>query len=520
MIKSKEGIPERPGVYLFKTRKDKILYIGKAKNLKKRLEQYFQRVGDPVIRNLLNQADDIDYIITDDEKDALHLEYNFIHHYRPIYNIRLKDDKSFPSVEITVRDKYPAIYFARHPDSNSVVIGPITNSRKTRDLIDLVTRIFKLRSCSNTVFKQASACLYYYINRCSAPCIDDTQEQDYRLRVKQAIDFLKGHKKAVSALLEKRMRELAENLKFEEAQNTKEDIQLVTDFSLESYISSNVQADYDVIALHLHRNEVYITLFSVIGGRVKRRELFNLDTLLTEREEILKDFCLTFYHQHQNIPSLIVVPFEPADAAPLAAMLSEIAGRKIGIRVPRRGDRKKMLDLALKNLNFYVNKHKYEEVGESVKKQLRLTRFPVTIEGYDISHFSERERIGAVVVFVRGKPLKSRYRNYLIKQAAPGDTEAIREVLLRRFKKLQKHPDLLVIDGGKGQLGTAKEIKIQLGIESDIVAMAKGEERVFLEDGGSVIFPGDSAELFLFQNIRDEAHRRAITHHRQRREKI
>ncbi len=519
MVKSKEGIPEKPGIYLFKTQGDKILYIGKAKNLKKRVGQYFHRAADPVIRNLLNQADDIDYIVTDDEKDALHLEYNFIHHYQPAFNIRLKDDKSFPSIEISVQEEFPAIYFSRQPNRGSFVVGPITGARKTRDLIDLVTRIFKLRSCSHTIFKRSSACLYYYINRCSAPCIDKTQKQDYDEQVQNAIGFLKGHKEKVVALLKRKMRQLADELKFEEAQNIKEDIQLVKDFSLESYISSTVSVDYDVIALYQDQDEVFIILFSVVKGRVKGREFFNFNTLLDEKEEILKDFILTFY-KTQNIPRQIIVPFAPADAGAMSRMLTEVAGRKMEIRVPRRGDRQKMLALAVKNLNLYVNKYKYEVVGENIKGALRLSAFPVTIEGCDISHLSERERVGAVVVFTRGRPLKSCYRSYIIKEAAAGDTEAIKEVLGRRFKKLEKQPDLLMIDGGKGQLAAAKEVKEKLQIRSDIVALAKGEERIYLEQGGSVVFAEGSAERFLFQNIRDEVHRRAITHHRKRREKI
>lgn len=202
-------------------------------------------------------------------------------------------------------------------------------------------------------------------------------------------------------------------------------------------------------------------------------------------------------------------------------ILSESAGRKIEIKVPQRGDKKNMLQLAIKNLNHFVNKNNYDVVGTHIKDTLKLKRFPSLIEGYDISHLSERDRVGAVVVFARGKAIKSEYRNYIIKHAPPGDTEAMKEVLERRFKKKDAlHPDLLMIDGGLGQLSAALEIKQKLGITSDVVALAKKEERVFLEHGGSVLFPKGSPELFLFQNIRDDVHRRAVTHHRKRRQKI
>jgi excinuclease ABC subunit C len=502
-----------------------VLYIGKAKNLKKRVDQYFQRRDHLVIGNLLEQADHIETIITDDEKDALHLEYNLVHHYRPPFNIRLKDDKSFPMIEMSVSETFPGIYYSRQVKTGHFYVGPIVDARKTRDLIDIVTRLFKLRICTDNTFKRRTACLYYYIDRCSAPCIDKINPEAYRQSTESAIQLLKGKKETILRELEREMARLAEETKFEEAQKVKEDIQLIRQFELESYISA-VKAekrDYDVIALHHdpRDNDSFIILFSVIEGRVKKKEFFNFDSVSTRREEILKDFLVGFYRS-QNIPHEIIVRSLPAESRWLEAMFSGLAGRKIAIKMPLRGKKRKTLELVVKNLNLYVNKNKYSLVGEHLKQSLHLEHFPSSIEGFDISHFSERDRVGAAVVFEKGAPVKKKYRNYIIKQASAGDTEAMKEMLERRFKKVteDRYPDLLLIDGGKPQLSAALEIKEKLGITSDIVALAKKEERIFLESGDSVLFPEDSPERFLLQNIRDEVHRRAVMHHRRRREKI
>jgi len=526
VIKNKIDIPAKPGVYLFKSR-DKILYIGKAKDLKKRVDQYFQKKDHLVIRDLLQQADDIEFIITDDEKDALHLEYNLIHHHQPPFNIRLKDDKSFPLIEISLGETgeipFPGVYFTRQVKQKNFYVGPIVSAGKTRELIDIITRIFKLRTCSTNIFKRSTACLYYYIDRCSAPCINKISQQDYQKNVMNAVDFLKGNKKKILQKLEKKMKLLSQQLDFEAAQKIKEDIDLIRQFVLESYISSvsKQKMDYDVIALHHdpRYDECFIILFSILKGRVERKEFFDFNSISTQKQDILKDFLISFYGK-ENVPREIFVSTLPLEKETLENMFSQIAGRQVKIKFPYKGSKRKIMDLAVKNLNLYVNKNKYNLVGERLRQTLNLVHFPAWIEGFDISHLSERERVGAAVVFSQGKPVKKKYRNYIIKSAAAGDTEAIKEVLERRFKKQEEHPDLLLIDGGKGQLSAALEVKNKLNLKCDIAAIAKGEERIYLESGDSIVFPEDSPERFLFQNIRDEVHRRAITHHRKRREKI
>jgi excinuclease ABC subunit C len=519
LIKKPERTPSQPGVYLFKSRQGDILYIGKAKNLKARIAQYFQTKDDPVLKNLLKQSEEIEYILTDDEKDALHLEYNLIQIHQPPFNIRLKDDKSFPSIEITIQDTFPGVYYSRRFKPGSTVFGPVADAKSTKVLIDLITRIFKLRTCSASVFKKGVACLYFYIDRCSGPCIQKIDQIEYNRQVRDAVNFLKGERRPTIQRLEARMKAHAQVLEFEKAQQIKEDLDLIRDFRLESYISSSKKVDFDAIALHLEDNHTWLVQFSVVAGRVSQREIFSFTNFSKGREEILKDFLVSNYTQ-KNIPPEIVVPFDPADAFELENLFTILAGKKVRLKVPLRGIKKKMLELTIKNLNDLIEKTSFPSIAEHLETSLNLKRSPNHIEGYDISHLSERERVGAVVVFINGNPARSLYRNYLIKSAGPGDTEALKEVLQRRFKNIKQHPDLLLIDGGKPQLGAAKEIKKRIGLKSDIVALAKREERVFLENGGSVILPDDSSEKFLFQSIRDEAHRRANTHHRTRREKM
>lgn len=518
----RSDLPEKPGVYLFKSR-GKILYIGKARNLKKRVDAYFQDRGHGIVHNLLEQADNLEFIITDDEADALLLEYNLIHQYQPPFNIRLKDDKSFPLIEITTSEPYPGIYYTRRKTENNFYIGPIVDSHKTHELIDTLTRIFKIRTCRESKFNRHIPCLYHHIDRCSAPCVPKISAESYNLRIQDAVHLLKGNKSRILDALETKMVQLSDEFRFEEAQKIKEDILLIRKFVLESYISSVRQFEYDVITLYHDpsRTDCFVILFSIREGKTIRKEFFNFDTAHINNEAILKEFLLAFYRT-ENIPREIMVPFPPEDSEQLETVFSRIVGRQVKIKLPVRGAKRKMMDLAVTNLNTYIHKTDYTSIGQRVQDALGLTRFPRWIEGFDISHFSERDRVGAAVAFLDGKPYKKQYRNYIIKYASPGDTEALKEVLERRFgnRSTNDFPDLLLIDGGKGQLSAALEIKRKLNIPSDVVSLAKEEERLYLESGQSIIFPEGTPERFLVQNIRDEVHRRAITHHRKRRSSI
>jgi excinuclease ABC subunit C len=315
------------------------------------------------------------------------------------------------------------------------------------------------------------------------------------------------------------MKQHARELQFEKAQQLKEEIDLIKEFVLESYISSPQKVDYDVVALHTTGRNTFIIHFSIIAGIVKKKNYYSFATIQGIKEDILRNFLISYYKNH-NIPKEIIAPYYPTDYSHLEELFTKMKKLKVQIKIPQRGNKKKLLDLAQRNLNIYKTKNEFHDLSKKIKSALKLKNIPCLVEGYDISHLGERERVGAVVVFNNGKPLKSQYRNYIIKKADAGDIDALKEVLERRLKKITQHPDLMVIDGGKAQLNIAKKIKSKLNITSDIIAIAKREERIFQENGNSVVFPDDSPEMFFFQNIRDEAHRRAISHHRKKREKI
>jgi excinuclease ABC subunit C len=527
VLKNSGGLPERPGIYIFRAASGKALYIGKAVNLKRRVAQYFQKKDDPLLRSLLERAASLDYIVTDAEADALLLESNLVHSYQPPFNIRLKDDKSFPFIEITLSDDFPGIFYSRRIAAGHFAVGPLVNARKARSLIDSVTRLFHLRSCAAPLFRKGIPCLFHHIDRCSAPCAGKIDRASYMRQVEDAVDFLKGRKGKVAARLRARMRTLAEHLDFERAQKIKEDLELIENFSLRSYITSRGRGDCDVLAASLIGREAFFILLSIVGGRVSRSEYFHLPTLHDSEDELLREFLLDFYRL-RPLPGEIIVSRLPAQADDLAGHFAARAGRtaphgrgrRVRIRTAIKGKNKKILDLAKGNLALFVQKSDYRSLGEEIMGRLHLRHFPARIEGFDISHLGEKNRVGAQVVFNEGRPEKRLYRSYIIRAAAAGDTEALKEVLTRRFRGEAPPPDLLLVDGGLPQLAAARQVKAELGLPSDLLALAKGEERVFLEDGSSLVLEPGTLARHLLQNVRDEVHRRAVTLHRRRREKL
>lgn len=540
MLNSRKDLPEKPGIYIFKTAAGKILYIGKAINLKKRVGQYFQKKDNPFLQNLLQRAADIDYVVTAAEDDALLLEANLVHTYLPPFNIRLKDDKSFPSIEITLNEDFPGVYYSRRVAAGNYGLGPLVSSQKARDLIDAVTRLFRLRSCAASTFNKGIPCLYFHIDRCSAPCAGRIDPSHYRQQVQDAVDFLKGHKRRVALTLTQQMRRYAAALDYEQAQKVKQDLDLIESFSPRSCISTRARGESDILVASSLGDEAFFAYFAVVGGQVRQSEYFNLPTIDSSEDEVLKGFLLDFYRR-RPLPGEIVVARLPEQAPALEKLFSDRAGRRVRIRTVRQGRKKSLLDLAWQNLALFIQKNDYRLLAEKIRQQLGLQNFPAVIEGYDISHLGERNRVGARVVFKNGRPEKRSYRSYLIRGAAGGDTGALTEVLSRRFaseakehqrvdppddsnaaqKRLEswrEQPDLLLIDGGRPQMAAARRVKEKTGLRSDLLALAKGEERIFMEDGSSLVLAAGSPAKFLFQNIRDEVHRRAIAHHRGRRD--
>lgn len=517
MRESRADLPERPGVYLFKAGDGRILYIGKAVNLRNRVAHYFQHRHWPVVSALLQQADDVEWIVTADEADALLLEYNLVQQHRPPFNVKLKDDKSFPSIVLTTEEEFPGVYCVRRWSGKGFVFGPLARPARARELIDLLTRLFRIRVCGAAAFRRAVPCLYHHIERCDAPCCGRSDAGAYRKRVEEARRFLRGETGMVLRRLTAEMQRAAEELRFEAAQRLKEEIAAVRGFVPSSYISTPRADDCAVLALHFVGGEAAVLVLTVTGGHIRDSAFFTFAAPAAESEEALAAFLADFYRE-RPLPPEILVPFLPPQAEAWTAMLGA-AGRRTRLHVPQRGRKRRLLEMAEANLAERLRRDDYDRLAVELQERLGLGRPPQVIEAVDISHTQEQERVGAVVVFERGRPRRRDYRNYRIREALAGDTEAIAEVLTRRYSKAESFPDLLLIDGGKPQLGAALAVKRALHLPFDCIALAKEEERVFTEDGRSLVFPADSPLRFLLQNIRDEVHRRAVTHHRRRRER-
>jgi len=331
--------------------------------------------------------------------------------------------------------------------------------------------------------------------------------QLYRRHVQDAVDFLKGRKRKVADKLAGMMRRSSAALDFEQAQKIKQDLELMEKFSPRSYISTRARTDWDVLVSSSLGHESFFAFFSVVRGQVRKSEYFDLPTIDSGEDEIMKGFMLDFYRR-RPLPGEIIVSRRPDQVDVLEKLFSDQACRRVQIRSVRQGRKKKVLDLALQNLALFIQKNDYRFLAEKIGQQLRLRNLPIHIEGYDISHLGEKNRVGAMVVYKNGRPEKRSYRSFIIRGAAPGDTEALKEVLTRRFRVETEYPDLLLIDGGLPQLAAARQVKEKLGLRSDLVALAKGEERIFMEDGSSLVLLPGSLSRHLFQNIRDEVHRR------------
>lgn len=512
-----QDYPEQPGVYLFKTGRGSVLYVGKARNLRRRLAQHWQRRDSPVLASLLAKAARVETVVTGNETDALLLEHNLVQHHLPPFNIRLKDDKSYPLLEINAAAEWPGIFFVRRRPPGSFVFGPLVSSARARELIDLVTRLFRLRQCSTTLFGQGKPCLYYHLERCSAPCAGRIDAAGYRAAVAGAIAFLNGRAAPLRRMLRERMGRFVNELRFEEAEQVRVDLELIAAFSPVSWVVTPAAGSTDVLATLTVGHETAVALFAVVAGCVRESSYHMLETIATAEDEVLGELILDIYRR-RPVPAAIVVPFLPATSAALEELLGKTARRRVRLVVPQRGSRRALLRMALDNLYQYAGRRDYNLLGRRLQELLGLRRFPARIEGFDISHTSEQRRVGAMVAFVNGRPQRHDYRSYIIRRAAPGDTEALNEVLERRLAKAAPMPDLFLIDGGKPQLGAALAVVGRLGVDADVIALAKGEERVFLANGDSLVPAQGSPERHLLQSIRDEVHRRAISHHRKRRD--
>ncbi len=547
-------LPSRPGVYLFKDGKGKIIYVGKAISLKNRVRSYFQTRGvSPKVRALMNRARDLEYIVTDSELEALILELNLIKGHRPRYNIYLKDDKSYPYLRVTLTEDYPRVFVTRKiVKDGSRYYGPYTKVGAVNETLRLLKRLFPLRTCKQkNLVTKSRPCLNYHIKKCLAPCCGEVSKEEYRAMIDEVCLFLEGRQDELVKNLMRRMGEAAKNLQFEKAAKLRDQLAAVEDVLERQKIVSDSRDDTDVIGMAKGGRETCVTTFFVRKGKLIGRDKFWLKGENEDSEdELLPAFLKQHYSRVDYIPREILLPFPIGDAPVIEKWLSGLCNHRVYLKVPRRGDKRRLVEMATKNAELALGELEAIRADKLKNTDLALSQLagylglkdiPKRIECYDISNIQGAQTVASMVVFENGQPYKDGYRKFRIRSTSgPDDFAAMKEVISRRLnradveKKLidtgqlstkkagfYRLPDLLIVDGGKGQLSAVREVMGNMGYDYiPTFALAEKEELLFSETGPDpVSIPRDSQALYLLQRLRDEAHRFALGYHRQLRGK-
>jgi len=538
-------LPELPGVYLMKNAEGKILYIGKAKNLRARVLNYFQGGdGRHHVSFLMHHVCSFDRIYTDTEKQAFLLERDLITKHKPRYNIRLKDDKSYLSIRIDMEAQWPRLELVRRRANDSALyFGPYAFSYELRTLLEVIKRVVPLRTCSDVVFhNRQRPCLEYQIKRCAGPCCLEVDYHQYRGWIKQAISILEGKAEPLISVLESNMEQASEDLRFEDAASYRDKIEVLKNFSRHRYAVSSGGESRDVFALYREERYAALSILQVRDGRISDNKNYTFNELEISDEEAIEGAVMQYYERAAVIPNEVILSFEPTDLSILEDYLSEKRGEKVNILHPHRGIRFRLLGMAGLNakqhfIGSFRSEERYEQVAVRLAKLFKLAQVPRRVECIDISHLQGSDTVGALVSFFDGNPDKPRYRHYkLTQEGKPDDFASIYEVVFRRLKRgieQEDLPDLLIVDGGKGQLASALKAREELGLALEIVALAKARdttgaktrsfkntpERVFLIPQGEPIElqEGEIETLFLTR-IRDEVHDYVIKFHRKRRQ--
>jgi excinuclease ABC subunit C len=519
-------LPAKPGIYFFKNAAGEVVYIGKARSLRDRVRSYFLANPDFKVRNILRETADIDFILTGSEREAAFLENNYIQQYQPRFNLRLKDDKSFPYLKITAGEPYPGIYFSRRVEPDGArYFGPFSPAHRARSSIHLVNRHFRLRGCEEAVFKgRKRPCLEYELHLCSAPCVGLISEDEYRQDVENACLFLEGRMPELARTLKARMEHAAAEEHFEEAARARDLLRTIEDYQDRPRAISTSLEDQDVVGLARIADRAAVYVFFMRHGKIRDSEAQTVDVPADVSDaELLGDFLAGFY-RGRDLPPRLLLPVKPAQTTGLQTLLG---WAKVKVLVARAGRNRKLVDLAGRNADSYLRRQAGDLVPlEELKTALKLPALPRHIEGFDISNTGGEESVGSLIVFRDGRPDKDSYRKFLIRTVeGSNDVASMEEVITRRYRKVLDEgaplPDLIMVDGGKPQLGAAEKALAALGLSQvPLVAIAKREEILYtpaLREG--VKLERTSPALKLIQAVRDETHRFAITFHRGRREK-
>ena len=549
-------LPSQPGVYIMRNEAGEVIYVGKAVNLRNRVRSYFQPRAQHSEKTLHLVADvaDVEWIVTRSELEALVLENTLIKRYKPRYNVRLKDDKQYPYIKIHWQEPFPRVTMTRKVlKDGAKYYGPFTSAWAVREALEALRKVFPYVTCNvEREKKKGRACLYYHIGLCAGPCVGAISQEEYREMLKGLEKFLEGDTEEVMEDLRKRMLKAADNLQFEIAARYRDQIRAAEQIVERQRVVSTVDVDEDVIAIANDRNGACVQVFVIRRGKLIGRETFFLEKGNDpDTEEILSSFLKQFYDAATYIPSRVLLPRDLDERRIIQEWLRQKRGEVVQLRLPSGTEDQELLQMALDNARealrvmlaqWKSDKSRQAEAVSALQEALGLQRPPVRIEGYDISTLQGTNTVGSMVVFVQGTPSKSEYRRFKIRQTGrvgePNDYAAMREMLRRRFRRAMEQtrvapgdrefekwrvmPDLLVVDGGRGQLNVALEVLDEFGLRSDIpaIGLAKREEEIILPDKPDPIkLPPTSPALRLVVHIRDEAHRFAVSYHRKLRGK-
>ncbi|MFC1989408.1 excinuclease ABC subunit UvrC [Chloroflexota bacterium] len=542
-------LPASPGVYLMRDAEGNVLYVGKAANLHHRVRSYFgtRQKLSPKLQRLVSRVSDLDFFVTNSEQEALILEYNLIKRHHPRYNVRLKDDKTFPYLKISLNEDWPRIYFTRRLEENGGhYFGPFASAKSVRQTLKVLKGILPFRSCSRTITgTDLRPCLDYHLHHCIGPCIGAVSKQAYAEVIKQVILFLEGKQEKVVQRLESKMKKAAEALDFEKAALLRDQIQAIYRVIEGQRIATTVRGEQDVIAFASDQDRACVQVFFIRSGKLIGRESFVLQgTSSEEPEQIMSSFVKQFYGSAPYIPPLLLLQYPVEDKAIIEDWLQSKRGAKVRIQVPYRGNKKQLVKIVAENAEQGLQLLKIKQQAAppaitaalaEIERELRLPRLPLQMECYDISDIQGMAAVGSMVVFEKGKPKPYHYRRFRIKTVSGADDYAmLQEVLRRRLKRsgLQSSdasttntwavmPDLILVDGGKGQLNAALSVMQEMGVRDVPVAgIAKENEAIFIpQQREAIILPRSSPGLQLLQRLRDEAHRFALSYHHKVRQK-
>lgn len=552
-------------MYRFRDAHDRVIYVGKAKSLRSRLSSYFQDVGGlhPRTATMVRTGASVEWTVVSTEVEALQLEYAWIKEFDPRFNVKYRDDKSYPYLAVTMSEEYPrAMVMRGSKRKGNRYFGPYTHAWAIRETLDLLLRVFPVRTCSNGVFRRAEQvgrpCLLGYIDKCSAPCVGRVDADEHRAIAEELCDFLAGSSDRFVKRLETRMREASAELDFEQAARLRDDIGALTKALEKSVVVLPDGTDADVFALADDELEVAIQVFHVRGGRIRGQRGWVAEKDAESLPEVVEHLLQRVYGDEggEDVPREVLVPVLPSDPGAMSSWLGQRRGSQVDLRVPRRGDKRALLETVARNATQALARHKVARAGDltarsqalqDIQEALGLEDAPLRIECFDISHIQGQEVVGSMVVFEDGLPRKSEYRRFIVRGDVDGrkdDTAAMHEVLTRRLRHLLAvdpgegvagpvdeetgrprrfayPPNLVVVDGGAPQVAAAQAVLDELGIDDvALVGLAKRLEELWLPgEDFPVLLPRTSEGLYLLQRVRDEAHRFAITFHRQRRSK-